>query len=97
MTKCLARVAQFVGAVDNGHQLSGFKTLAQVRQVPVLPQEDQADGLVCGLPNPPAEDHELEQQWYPFSTDGYVCSARVVSECAHSKGGCVVFVSTIRS
>lgn len=75
MAKCLARVAQFVGAVDNGNQLSGFKTLAQVRQVPVLPQEDQADDLVCGLPNPPAEDHELEQQWYAFSTDGCVCSA----------------------
>jgi len=60
MTKSLSGIAQLVDAVADGCQLSGFKTLVQVCQIPVLSNANQADGLVCGLPNPPAKDHALE-------------------------------------
>ena len=52
MMKGFAPFAQLVRAVDHGHQLSGFKSLVQIRQVPVRLQEDQADCLVCRLPYP---------------------------------------------
>src|SRR5690349_9230195 len=60
MTESLAPLAQSVGTINDGSQLSGFEALVQVRQVLVLSQANQTDGLVCGLLNPPAENHKLK-------------------------------------
>ena len=60
-TKGFPRFAQLIRAVDQGEQLSGFKTFVQVWQVPVLLQHDQADSFACGLPNASSENYKLDQ------------------------------------
>ena len=76
MTKRFAGVAQFVEAVNDGHELAGFKALVQVRHVLVLFESNDTDGLLRGQPNPPAEDRDLEES-RPDSADGGVRSARI--------------------